>query len=241
MRVVGVVPARFGSQRFPGKPLAKILGKPMIQWVLEGARESKKLDALYLATDHEEIAKVAKGMGIPVVLTASDLPSGTDRVYHALSPQPPDVVINIQGDEPMIRGKHIDALIEVFEKDAEVQVATLAYKSPDPEGPDRVKIVTDLQGFALYFSRSPIPYYRFEDTQRIYWIHVGVYGYRWPALETWVQHPPTPLERVEGLEQLRALQLQMKIKVVSIPDPCIPVDRPEDLEKVAALLQRQTS
>ncbi len=241
MRVVGVIPARYGSTRFPGKLLVKILGKPMIQWVLEGALESRHLDKVVLATDHEGIAAVARRLGVQVVMTPPDLPSGTDRVYHAVKEEPPDLVVNIQGDEPLIRGHHVDAVVRLLQDPPPTQMATLVYPNPDPEGPDRVKVVMDLQGFALYFSRSPIPYHRTQDPYPSYWIHIGIYGYRWEALTRLVTTPPTPLETIEGLEQLRALQMQMKIKVGVTEDPCIPVDRPEDVMRVEQRLRARTT
>ena len=237
MKIVGVIPARYGSTRFPGKPLAPILGKPMIQWVLEAAQHTWSLNEVRVATDDPRIASVVRKLQGKVVLTPPDLPSGTDRVYQAIQEEHPDIVVNIQGDEPLLQPQVIDAVVEALLEDEGADMATPAYWSADPGSPDQVKIAVSEGQYALYFSRAPIPFYR-EDPPE-YWIHVGIYAYRFPALQRFVAHPPTRLERAEKLEQLRALDLGFRIRVVPVEGPLHPVDRPEDIPRVEYLLKQQ--
>ncbi len=235
MKIVGVIPARYGSQRFPGKPLARILGKPLIQWVLEACRGAWSLDELWVATDDPRIAQVVMNLQGKVVMTPPEVPSGTDRVYLAIKDKAPDIVVNIQGDEPLLRSEIVDALVTTLLEDEAADIATPAYWSSDPGTADQVKIAVSDSGYALYFSRAPIPYYR-EGTPE-YWIHVGLYAYRFAALEAFVQRKPSRLEQAEKLEQLRALDLGLRIRVVPIEDKLHPVDRPEDIPVVEHLLK----
>lgn len=236
MRVVGIIPSRYDSKRFPGKPLAKILGKPMIEWVIKGALESKLLSDVILATDNEEIAKVGDTLGIKKVLTPSAIPTGTDRVWEVAKDLRPEIIVNIQGDEPMVTGNLIDSVVNALISDQRADISTpvyLDYTSTDDF--NRVKVVVDLDDYALYFSRESIPHFH-ESHQRKYLIHIGIYAYRFSALERFVSTPPTPLELAENLEQLRALQLGLKIKIVHHDRPVVPVDTPEDLSVVERLL-----
>ncbi len=237
MKIIGVIPARYGSTRFPGKPLAPILGKPMIQWVLDAARRTWSLHEVWVATDDPRIAEVVRKLQGHVAMTPPDLPSGTDRVFHAVKEQAPEIVVNIQGDEPLLQPQVIDAVVQALLEDEQADMATPAYWSADPGTPDQVKIAVSEKGYALYFSRSPIPFYR-EDSPE-YWIHVGIYAYRFPVLQRFVAQKPTRLERAEKLEQLRALELGFRIRVVPIEERLHPVDRPEDIPVVEHLLEHR--
>ncbi len=235
MKVVGVIPARYGSSRFPGKPLAEILGKPLIQWVLEAARGAWSLDEVWVATDDPRIARVVKHLQGQVVMTPAEVPSGTDRVFLAIRDKAPDIVVNIQGDEPLLQSEMINTLVTALLENEKADLATLAYWSPDPGTPDQVKIALSDEGYALYFSRSPIPYFREGSPE--YWIHIGLYAYRFEALKAFVERKPTRLEQAEKLEQLRALDLGMRILVVPVKEKLHPVDRPEDIPVVEHLLK----
>jgi len=246
MIAIGVIPARFGSTRFVGKPLSKILGKPMIQWVYEGARTSRLLSGLFVATDDKRIKEAVKLFGGEAVLTSPSHPSGTDRVAEVARKIKCDVVVNIQGDEPLIQGKMVDRLIEAFE-DRRVDMATLAAPLEELENfwnPNVAKIVCTNDDFALYFSRSPIPYFRdVSEPKRGGKIpagvlqHVGVYAYRKKMLLEFVKNPPTFLELSEKLEQLRALELGFKIKIIRIDKPLVGVDEKKDIKKVENILK----
>jgi 3-deoxy-manno-octulosonate cytidylyltransferase (CMP-KDO synthetase) len=240
MKAIGVIPARYGSKRFPGKPLADILGKPMIQYVWERASKTKTLEKVIIATDDERILKKAKEFGAEAVLTSLSLSSGTERVAEAVKDLDADIVANIQGDEPLIEPRAIDEAIKFLIEDPKIPVATLAYRVTKKEeigGPDVVKVVFDNNNFALYFSRSPIPYSK--EYCSPFYKHLGLYIYRKNFLLKLAQMKPTPLERIEGLEQLRVLENGYRIKVVETEYDSIGVDTPEDLERVKALLQKQ--
>ena len=208
MSAVGVIPARFASSRFPGKPLAEIAGQPMIRRVWEGARGAKTLREVLVATDDERIADACRSFGAAVVLTRSDHPTGTDRIAEVAAALDDDVVVNIQGDEPTIEGFVIDAAVEALDQAPDVQMATVVHQAPPgaASDPNRVKVTLDRHGNALYFSRSPIPAIRDPDAAPRLWQHVGLYAYRRPFLLEFVELGPTPLERAEKLEQLRALE-----------------------------------
>jgi 3-deoxy-manno-octulosonate cytidylyltransferase (CMP-KDO synthetase) len=245
MRALGVIPARYASSRFPGKPLTPIAGRPMIQHVYEGALAARSLDALLVATDDPRIARACASFGAEVVLTRNDHPSGTHRVEEAVSKRDEDVVVNIQGDEPLIEGFVIDAAVEALHNDPEASISTVvhAIKPGAEEDPHRVKVALDTQGRALYFSRSPIPYRRADATAPLTrWQHVGLYAYRRDFLETFVKLEATPAEAAEGLEQLRALEHGYAIRCAVIEGwSSIPVDVPEDVARVEASLREQVS
>ena len=239
MSAVGIIPARFRASRFPGKPLAPIAGRPMIVHVIEGARRAKRLREVFVATDDERIAAAAAAVGAPVVMTSPDHPTGTDRLAEAAAQLPDAIVVNVQGDEPLIEGFVIDAALEALEADAEAPMATVVHplEGDALEDPNRVKVVLDARRRALYFSRSPIPYRR-PDAPAPRWLqHVGLYAYRRPFLERFVALAPGQAERAEGLEQLRALEHGFAIRCAVIEGwRSVPVDVPADVAKVEAIL-----
>ena len=236
--VFGIIPARYASTRFPGKPLAEINGKPMVQWVYERVQSSEVHD-LAVATDDERIADCVRGFGGKVVMTSPDHASGTDRcgeAAKAMHPNDNDVVINIQGDEPLISPKEIHLLASAFE-DQTVQIATLVNPFLDDEllrNPNVVKVVKVKNGNVLYFSRLPIPYLRENATPpKNYFRHIGIYAYRYGVLKAIVQLPTSELENSEKLEQLRWLENGYTIRALECDYQGIGVDTPEDLEKLA--------
>ena len=242
MKAIGVIPARYGSTRFPGKPLAGILGKPMIQHVWERASQAKTLEKVIIATDDERILKKAREFGAEAVLTSPALSSGTERVAEAAKDLDVDIVANIQGDEPLIEPQAIDEAIKSPVDNPKIPVATLAYKitkKEEIENSNVVKVVFDKDNFALYFSRSLIPYSKLQvPRSRITaYKHLGLYIYRKNFLLEFAQMKPTPLEKIEGLEQLRVLENGYRIKVVETECDSIGVDTPEDLEKVKAMIK----
>jgi len=234
----GIIPARYASTRFPGKPLAEICGMPMFWHVYQRAVHCPELTAVALATDDRKIEAAAKSLGVPVIMTRNDHPSGTDRVLEAaLKMQIADnaVVVNIQGDEPAMQPQMISELIAPF-KDPETRVSTLARiidrKSAD--NPDQVKVVLDNAGRAIYFSRSLIPYPRDAETGKFLG-HIGLYAFRMSALKRFVELPPGRLEGIEKLEQLRLLENGIPIHVVVTERQSFGVDRPEDIKKVSRM------
>lgn len=243
-QVHGIIPARYASSRFPGKPLADILGKPMFWHVWQRASLCPALSSVTLATDDERIASAARALGVPCVMTGAELPSGTDRVQQAADIlQIPDsaVVINIQGDEPALDPSMLDDLSAAF-KDAQVRVATLAHAISAEEAalPDRVKVVMAKNGDALYFSRSPIPFIREPQSAQNaeYWGHIGLYAFRREALRLFTSLPPSRLEEYEKLEQLRLLENNIKIRVIKTDKRSIGVDNPKDLEYITSILSK---
>ncbi len=241
MKAIGVIPARFGSTRFPGKPLKKILAKPILQWVIEGARNSKKLTEVWVATDHREILQLAESLGVKAVMTASDLATGSDRVFAAVQNVDVDIVVNIQGDEPLINGELLDALVSPLLANPLMQMATLGrqLRPGDLESQNTAKIVLNRAGEALYFSRHPIPYSRIDAPHQkaICLKHIGMYAFRKSFLAEFCAEPPSELELAEGLEQLRALYLGARIGVVEVDHESWGVDTPEDVAKVEGLLK----
>jgi 3-deoxy-manno-octulosonate cytidylyltransferase (CMP-KDO synthetase) len=236
----GIIPARYASRRFEGKPLAQILGKPMFWHVYSRARRCPELAATVLATDDERIFKAAMDLDVPVVMTRNNHISGTDRVLEAaLGIGIPEsaVVINIQGDEPALEPSMLSQLIAPFIS-PEVMVSTLARKINVEEAVnhDRVKVVLAQDGKALYFSRSPIPYYREKNKRAEYFGHIGLYAFRMDILKKFVELGPGHLEKIEKLEQLRFLENGITIHVVVTEYESIGVDRPEDLAIVSRIL-----
>ena len=237
----GIIPARYGSTRFPGKPLADILGKPMFWHVYKRASECPQLSNIVLATDDHRIASEAKKLKIPVINTRDDHPSGTDRVLEAaeLLHVPDDaVVVNIQGDEPALDSSILTELIRPFIS-SNVQVTTLARKidTKEAKNPDRVKVVFSKSGRALYFSRALIPYYHSEQRHGFYG-HIGLYAFRMNILRQFVELGPSGLEITEKLEQLRLLENDIPVHVVITKYQSIGVDRPEDLKIVSRILEK---
>ncbi len=248
VNVIGVIPARYGSTRFPGKPLVPVNGKPLLRWVIEGARASRKLARLVVATDDERIAALARACGVEAVMTGSDLPTGTDRVWAAARELAAEVVINVQGDEPLIEGALLDRLVEPFETDPDLAMATLGrpLTAAALAAATTAKIVVNHRDEALYFSRHPIPYSRLQprvDAKRGAALdgalkHIGVYAYRKGFLERFCRQPPVAIEMAEGLEQLRALYLGARIKVVRVDHESWGVDTPEDVQKIEKIMRQ---
>jgi 3-deoxy-manno-octulosonate cytidylyltransferase (CMP-KDO synthetase) len=241
MTAVGIIPSRYASTRFPGKPLASILGVPMIQRVWERAREAKQLREVIVATDDERIAECCASFGAPVVMTSDQHPTGTDRLAEAARELDDEIIVNIQGDEPLIASFVIDAAVDAIDADTSISMSTVVHaaEADSVADPNRVKVVLDRSNLALYFSRSPIPYRRAPGTGPGYWQHVGIYAYRRDFLQTFVELPRTPLEESEELEQLRALEHGHRIRAAIIEDwHSIPVDVPEDLQRVERILGR---
>lgn len=238
MKVLCVIPARYASTRLPGKPLSLIAGKPMIQHVYERACQAQMPNEVIVATDNELVEKAVAAFGGKAVMTSPDHPSGTDRLAEVALMYPDvDVIVNVQGDEPMIPPEVIDNLAKAFENDTELNMATMKVVMDDADynNPAAVKVVTDLNGYALYFSRSLMPYPRNKpDGYKVY-KHVGIYAYRRNFLLKYAALQPTPLEKAESLEQLRALENGYKIKVLESSFKGIGVDTPEDLAAVNEL------
>ena len=242
-RVLGVIPARLESTRLPGKPLRKICGRPMIAWVYENARQAACLDHLLVATDSPEVESYCRGAGIPAMMTSRECKSGTDRLAEVMAREPAEIYVNIQGDEPMITPGHLECLLRPFDEDPATQVSTLKV-AIDPQtalDPNIVKVVTDLAGRALYFSRARIPFDRDGTGQVQYFKHQGFYAFRAAALKTFHQLAATPLEKLEKLEQLRLLENGIGIAVVETPHDTIGVDTEEDLRKVEEYFHRLQS
>lgn len=241
MKVLCVIPARYASTRLPGKPLSMIAGKPMIQHVYERACQAQLPNEVVVATDNELVEKAVLDFGGKAVMTSPDHPSGTDRLAEVALMYPDvDVIVNVQGDEPMIPPEVIDRLAEAFNGDADLNMATMkvVMDEEDYENPAAVKVVTDQQGYALYFSRSLMPYQRNKPEGFKVFKHVGIYAYRRNFLLKYAALAPTPLEKAESLEQLRALENGYKIKVLESDFQGIGVDTPEDLAAVNALFEK---
>ncbi len=240
MRAIGVIPARYGSKRFEGKVLADLGGKPMIQHVYERARQASFLDRVLVATDDERIRDAVSSFGGDAVMTSPHHPSGTDRVGEAVKDIDVEVVVNIQGDEPLIEPSAIDTVIVPLFDDRSIPMATLIRiisDTRDMENPNVVKVVMDRDGFALYFSRSTIPHSRDEGKYPVCG-HIGIYAYQKSFLLEFIKLEPTPLERIERLEQLRALENGYRIKVITVENYLgVGVDTPQDLRKVRRFLE----
>ena len=242
MKVIGIIPARYQSTRLFGKPLANICGKPMIQHVYERASGTASLKSVTVATDDERILNTVKKFGGDAVLTSSHHQSGTDRIAEAilkLDVQDDDLIVNIQGDQALLDPVVIDEVISPFLKDPSLEMGTLCCRiSTESEmtDPNVVKVVVDRDDFALYFSRSPIPYVRAKDVDICLRKHIGIYVYKKKFLFKFTQLPQSDLEKAELLEQLRALENGHKIKVVETCSDSIEVDTHEDLEQVRRIL-----
>jgi 3-deoxy-manno-octulosonate cytidylyltransferase (CMP-KDO synthetase) len=237
--VLGVIPARFASTRLPGKILAGIHGKPMIQWVYEAAIQAQSLDRLVVATDDIRIQKAVEAFGGEAVMTSPKLSSGTDRVAAVMDLLPYDIYVNIQGDEPLMSPKAIDAAVHLVRSGQFLvaSVMTPFHRLEDIRKESIVKVITSTKGSAIYFSRHPIPYSRAPiDDPPICRKHVGLYVYSKDALKKFRDLPETPLERAESLEQLRALFYGMEIGMAEVDFFSIGVDTPEDLEQIKELL-----
>jgi 3-deoxy-manno-octulosonate cytidylyltransferase (CMP-KDO synthetase) len=243
MKTIGVIPARFDSTRFPGKPLAEIAGKPMLQWVVEAAKKATSLERLMVATDDQRIADLCHTIEVQVVMTDSQLPTGSDRVWQAVKDLEVDVIVNIQGDEPLLEAATIDQLLLPF-TDSTVEMATLGrdIHLQELKNENTAKIVTNQDGDAIYFSRLPIPYSRSRPESGVLpgvLKHIGMYAFRKDFLGKYCQHGPTEIEQLEALEQLRALYIGAKIRVVKVQDESWGVDTPEDIHKIEAILKKR--
>ncbi len=242
--ILGVLPARWGSVRFPGKPLHPIAGKPLIQHVWERCLQCGALDGIVVATDDERIREAVLGFGGEAVMTSPEHPTGTDRIAEVAAGSEATHIINIQGDEPLIDPALIDELAAALAADPALDMVTAANpldpSDPAVSDPNVVKVVTALDGRALYFSRSPLPFFRNQVPGLPVFRHKGIYGYRRIFLERFVTWPPSPLERAESLEQLRALENGASIKVIPTSDASPGVDTPEQARIVEALLNAES-
>ena len=254
MKTYGIIPSQFGSSRFPGKPLAILAGKPLVAWVVEAVKRAKGLDEVLVATDDERIVKAVEEYGGKAVMTPSELPSGTDRIacaarnYLGADFADDDILVNIQGDEPLIDPALVEQLAAKLKDDPRWSMATAVTpikNASDFAAKTVVKVVLDRDDGALYFSRAPIPCDRDNppdfslnpsSPQSLYVRHLGIYAYRGAFLKKYIAEPPCPLEKTEKLEQLRALWMGAKIAVVRTEDEGVGVDTPEDAERVAAIL-----
>jgi 3-deoxy-manno-octulosonate cytidylyltransferase (CMP-KDO synthetase) len=237
--ILGAIPARWGATRFPGKALAEIGGRPLIAWVVEAALAARALDSVVVVTDRAGIARAAEAAGGRAVVIDREAASGTDRIAQLLAVDAPSaaarVVVNIQGDEPLLEPAAIDAAVTGLEADPEADIATLARpirSGESVEDPDLVKVAVADSGRALYFSRAPVPH---GAAGRI---HIGLYAYRRDAFDRFVSSPPTRLEKAERLEQIRALELALRIRVVDFDSRSIGVDVPGDVSRAEAALSR---
>jgi 3-deoxy-manno-octulosonate cytidylyltransferase (CMP-KDO synthetase) len=246
MQVVAIIPARYGSTRFAGKPLAVIAGKPMIQRVYESAAGARRISSVVVATDDERILTAVRRFNGRVTMTSPDNRSGTDRVAEAAQQMglaPTDIVINVQGDQPLIHPDGFDAVAEPLMKDPHLAMSTLAFAIRDPleyTNPKDCKVVMDHQGNALYFSRAPIPFARDGQEDVAAYKHLGVYAYTRRFLDIFRQLPTGRLEQIEKLEQLRALEHGHRIRVVVTPHDSPEVDLPEDIGRIEQLIHAST-
>jgi len=243
MKTIGVIPARYASTRLKAKVLVDLLGKPLIQHVWERARQAKRLDGLLIAVDDEHVKAVCEGFGAKVVMTSPDCTSGSDRIMEAVKDLSAAYILNIQGDEPLIDPSIIDNLVTTLWKERQAPVATVMKridKEDDLINPNVVKVVVDRKGYALYFSRSVMPFNRegVAFNSLAYYKHLGIYGYQKSFLMSFKKLPKSMLEDVEKLEQLRVLEAGYKIKVIETDKETISVDTVEDLEKVKSILRK---
>ncbi len=240
MNVVVFIPSRYGSTRLEGKPLADICGKPMVQWVYESASKARLVDAVAVTTDDERIIDAVRGFGGKAVMTSSLHRSGTDRIAEAAASVDAPIVVNLQGDEPLMEPGMIDEAIRPMLDDPGLLISTLKTRMTEEEeylNPNAVKVVTDRNGYALYFSRSPIPNIKGPFSEGVAYKHIGLYVYRREFLLRFPSIDSTPLEEAERLEQLRALENGVRIKVVETANNTIAVDTPDDLERVRAVIR----
>lgn len=249
MKILGIIPSRFGSSRFPGKPIHPIAGKPLVAWVVEAVKKAKRLDDVIVATDDARIVAAVEACGGKAVMTPSELPSGTDRIACAARIAQggdfadDDILVNIQGDEPLIKPELIDALAAKLVDDAKWDMATAVtpIKTVDDFAAKTVvKVVLDRDDGALYFSRAPIPCNRDHEPDLASGLlvrHLGIYAYRGSFLKCYVAEKPCALEKTEKLEQLRALWMGAKIAVVRTEDEGVGVDTPEDAVRIEKILK----
>jgi len=237
MRCAIVIPARMGSSRFPGKPLCDLAGKPMVQWVVEAAIHSAVGDEILVATPDREIVEACASFGARAVLTADSHETGTDRIAEVAQLVEADVYVNVQGDEPLIRPESIADCARPLLEDASIEMGSVFCQCPESELGEAsvVKVVTDAEGFALYFSRYAIPFARNPRAIAVK-KHLGLYAYRRECLRAFANWPPSPLERAESLEQLRFLYHGVRIRMTETGPSGLAVDTPEDAERVRTIL-----
>jgi len=246
MKIVVIIPSRYGSTRFAGKPLALIKGKPMIQWVYETAKNGKGVFDVVVATDDQRIVDAVERFEGRALMTGEENRSGTDRVAEAarkMGLHPNDIVVNIQGDQPLFDTSHIEDVVRPLTNSSAVEISTLAYKiddSPEITNPKDCKVIFDCQGYALYFSRSPIPCARDTGTVFDTYKHLGIYAYTRRFLDTFRKLPSGRLETIEKLEQLRALEHGHRIKVVVTEFDSPEVDMPADIPRIEAMMKKQS-
>ncbi|HJY82127.1 MAG TPA: 3-deoxy-manno-octulosonate cytidylyltransferase [Candidatus Binatia bacterium] len=245
MKVVALIPARYGSTRFPGKPLALLRGKPMIQHVYECTRLVGGLAQVMVATDDERIAQTVRGFAGEVVMTRADHPTGTDRLAEVALKLDAEVIVNVQGDLPFFPPALVEDAVTALTRSPVAVMSTVKtpiYEWAEWHNPNVVKVVTDRDGYALYFSRSPIPFFRGQELRGegqheiLGYRHIGLYVYRRDFLLTFIRLPPTRLETAEKLEQLRALECGYKITVSETDRPTVEVDTPEDLRRAEEVI-----
>ena len=232
-----VIPARYQSTRFPGKPLASILGKPMIQRVYEGVRQAKLIDRIIIATDDQRILRAAEEFGAEATMTSSEHHSGTERAAEVAQALKNRLVINVQGDEPLVTGEMVDQLVEELQNGATTMASLMAkvYDLSLIHEAHIVKVVADKEGYALYFSRTPLPY----QASEFFYQHIGIYGYQREFLLRFARMRPARLELQEKLEQLRALENGYKIKMIEILSPTLSVDTPQDIIRVEEFMKKK--
>ncbi len=242
MKIIAFIPSRYDSRRFPGKPLALIAGKPMIQYVYQRAMSCPEISGVIVATDDERIFQCVQGFGGKAIMTGIGHPTGTDRIAEAVQKMKvkrEDLIVNIQGDQPIFHPSAITDLVTPLREDPDVLMSTLKYRISDEreiENTNHVKVVTDREGFALFFSRAPIPFFRNTRSNRIYYKHLGFYAYRRDFLTKFSSLPVGELESIEKLEQLRVLESGFRIKVVETTFDSVEVDTPEDIKKVEEII-----
>lgn len=237
--IIGVIPARKQAKRFPGKILVSLCGRPLLWWVIDRARQARGLHRVIVATDDTEIFESAEEAGAEAMMTDAGHPSGTDRVAEVAARVGCGIAVNIQGDEPLVDPRLIDSIIRELSEDAAWDMATAATPITDPadlESTSVVKVVCDQSNRALYFSRALIPHDRDGTENPVYWRHVGLYGYRASFLQRLVETPPCDLESIEKLEQLRALYIGCRMKVLQADDAGIGIDLPEDVARAEEML-----
>ncbi len=243
MEIVAFIPARYDSTRFPGKPLVRIAGRPMIQHVYEKALACGQLSEVYVATDDERILACVHGFGGKAIMTGKGHRSGTDRITEAAllkGLEKEDIIVNIQGDQPLFQPSLVQLLVSPLLGDRSIPMSTLKCRIRDGDdihNPNHVKVVTDRQGFAIYFSRYPIPFFRDPESRHIYYKHLGFYAFRMGFLMQYTRLPEGILESAERLEQLRAIENGFRIKVLETTHDSIEVDVPEDVKKVEEILR----
>jgi 3-deoxy-manno-octulosonate cytidylyltransferase (CMP-KDO synthetase) len=236
-RAAAVIPVRYDSKRFPGKALAPILGKPMIQWVYQGVKQARLVDRVIIATDDRRIHDAAKDFGAQALMTSRDHGSGTERTAEVAQNIDNNIIISVQGDEPLISGGLVDRLVEALQNE-DIPMGSLMTRVRELgliDDPNMVKVVIDREGNALYFSRSPLPH-RAED---FFYLHIGIYGFQRDFLLGFSGLRPSRLERAEKLEQLRVLENGWRIKMIEVSHPALSVDTPQDIIKVEQILRKK--